>query len=110
MFSPALANLFKMEKKDFTRTRKQSFLGAMLFMISQLKKSLSVEIDIFVGHLNDKLSAGGIPFYIQRLYSKQKEDQSGCVQTSLIGHYQGVLPAGECRGEAFLRITRPGCR
>jgi hypothetical protein len=46
-----------MKEQDFTRTRKQSFLSTVLFMVNQLKKSLSVEIDGFVQHFNDRFSA-----------------------------------------------------
>jgi len=55
--NPGLVTRFKMKKQDFTRTRKQSFMSTILFMVNQLKKSLSVEIDGFVRHLNDKFSA-----------------------------------------------------
>lgn len=47
-----------MKKQDFTRNRKQPFLSTMLFMINLLRKSLAVEIDGFIQHLNDRLSAG----------------------------------------------------
>ena len=58
LFGQELAAKFKMKKQDFTRNRKQPFLSTLLLMINQLRKSLAVEIDGFVRHLNDKLSAG----------------------------------------------------
>lgn len=58
LFSESLAAEFKMKKQDFTRNRKQPFLSTLLFMINLLRKSLAVEIDGFVRHLNDRLSAG----------------------------------------------------
>lgn len=58
LFSQELAAEFKMKKQDFTRNRKQPFLSTLLFMINLLRKSLAVEIDGFVRHLNDRLSAG----------------------------------------------------
>jgi hypothetical protein len=58
LFSENLAVEFKMKKQDFTRNRKQPFLSTLLFMINLLRKSLAVEIDGFVRHLNDRLSAG----------------------------------------------------
>jgi hypothetical protein len=94
LFSPALANLFKMEKKDFTRTRKQSFLGAMLFMISQLNKSLSVEIDIFVGHLNDKLSAGVSRFTSSAFIQNRKK-----INPDVFKHLSSVIIKGFYRPE-----------
>jgi hypothetical protein len=45
-----------MRKQDFTRNRKQPFLSTLLFMLNLLRKSLSVEIDGFIRHLNDRLS------------------------------------------------------
>jgi len=53
-----LAAKFKMEEQDFTRNRKQPFLSALLLMINQLRKSLSIEIDGFVRYFNDRFSAG----------------------------------------------------
>lgn len=57
LFSQSLAAKFKMKEQDFTRNRKQPFLSTLLFMINLLRKSLAVEIDGFVRHLNDRLSA-----------------------------------------------------
>ena len=58
LFSQELAATFKMKKQDFTRNRKQPFVSTLLLMINQLRKSLAIEIDSFVRHFNDKLSAG----------------------------------------------------
>jgi hypothetical protein len=58
IFSQSLVSTFRMDDKDFTRNRKQSFSGTLLFMFNLLRKSLTVEIDIFVRHLNQRLSAG----------------------------------------------------
>jgi hypothetical protein len=58
LFSQELAARFKMKKQDFTRNRKQPFLSTLLFMINLLRKSLAIEIDGFVRHLNGRLSAG----------------------------------------------------
>lgn len=44
-----------MSEKDFTRNRKQSFSGTVLFMVNFLTKSLSLEIVNFVSHLKEKL-------------------------------------------------------
>lgn len=89
MFSPALADLFKMEKKDFTRTRKQSFLGAVLFMIGQLKKSLSVEIDGFVNHLNNKFSAGVSYFTASAFIQNRKK-----INPDVFKHLSSVIIKG----------------
>ena len=47
-----------MSEKDFTRNRKQSFSGTILFMVNFLNKSLSLEIVNFVNHLKEKLGRG----------------------------------------------------
>jgi len=57
LFSQDLVAKFKMKKQDFTRNRKQPFLSTLFFMLNLLRKSLAVEIDAFVRHLNDRLSA-----------------------------------------------------
>lgn len=56
MFNEDLAAHFKMKKQDFTRNRKQPFLSTLLFMINLLRKTLGVEIDGFIRHLNDRMS------------------------------------------------------
>ena len=49
---------FRMSDKDFTRNRKQPFYTTLLFMLNLLRKSLTIEIDGFVRHLNERLSSG----------------------------------------------------
>ena len=51
-----------MNEKDFTRNRKQSFSGTVLFMVNFLTKSLSLEIANFVNHLKEKLGSGQFTF------------------------------------------------
>jgi hypothetical protein len=62
-----------MEKQDFTRNRKQSFSGTLLFMFNLLRKSLAVEIDAFVRHLNTKLSAGISSFTTSAFIQNRKK-------------------------------------
>lgn len=52
LFSTELKDVFKLSETDFTRSRKQSFCGTLLFMINRITKSLSIEIDNFVRVLN----------------------------------------------------------
>lgn len=40
-----------MNSNDFTRTRKQSFSGTLLFMMNRITKTLSIEIDNFIREL-----------------------------------------------------------
>jgi len=51
IFSRFLKEQFRTTDKDFTRERKQSFSGTVLFLINFLTKSLSLEIVNFVAHL-----------------------------------------------------------
>ena len=48
IFSSDLKNIYKVNSNDFTRTRKQSFSGTLLFMMNRITKTLSIEIDSFV--------------------------------------------------------------
>ena len=43
---------YRMNKTDFSRTRKQPFGDMLLFMFNFLRKSLPIEIDNFVNFLN----------------------------------------------------------
>ena len=52
-----------MKEQDFTRNRKQPFCATLLFMLNLLRRSLTIEIDGFVRHLNEKLFSGGIAHY-----------------------------------------------
>jgi hypothetical protein len=47
-----------MKEQDFTRNRKQPFNATLLFMFNLLRKSLAIEIDGFVRHLNGRLFSG----------------------------------------------------
>ena len=46
---------YKMGKSDFTRSRKQSFHGTIVFILNFLTKSLSVEIDNFIGFIKQNI-------------------------------------------------------
>lgn len=47
-----------MREQDFTRDRKQPFSATLLFMLNLLRRSLAIEIDGFIGYINDRFSAG----------------------------------------------------
>jgi hypothetical protein len=78
-----------MKKQDFTRTRKQSFLSTILFMVTQLKKSLSVEIDSFVRHWNDKFSAGVSQFTSSAFIQNRRK-----IDPEVFKHLSSVLTKG----------------
>ena len=44
-----------MEKSDFTRSRKQSFHGTIVFILNFLQKSLSAEIQNFIGYIKQNI-------------------------------------------------------
>ena len=46
---------YKMEKSDFTRSRKQSFHGTIVFILNFLTKSLSAEIQNFIGYIKQNI-------------------------------------------------------
>ena len=56
IFSEELKMKYKENKKDFTRNRKQNFPSLILFMLNNLQKSLSIEIDNFITYLTQKLN------------------------------------------------------
>ena len=50
-FSSLLQQTYKINEKDFTRNRKQTFTNTLLLMINFLNKSLSLEIENFISIL-----------------------------------------------------------
>ena len=52
IYSDAIIQDYRMNRTDFSRTRKQPFGDMLLFMVNFLKKSLPVEIDNFVNYIN----------------------------------------------------------
>jgi Transposase DDE domain len=47
----SLQERFKLNEKDFTRKRKQSFLFTIIFISNFIRKSLSIEIENFISYL-----------------------------------------------------------
>jgi hypothetical protein len=73
IFSQELAMKFKMREQDFTRNRKQPFYATLLFMFNFLKKSLVVEIDGFVRHLNERLSSGNTQRFTSSAFTQNRK-------------------------------------
>jgi hypothetical protein len=63
IFSDKIRIEFKMNDKDFSRKRKQPFGEVLLFMFNLLRKSLAIEIDSFINHLNSKLESEPIKYF-----------------------------------------------
>ena len=55
IFSDEIIMNYKMSESDFTRNRKQPFGFVLMFMINLLKKSLVIELDNYLSHLNSKI-------------------------------------------------------
>lgn len=94
LINPNLAAQFKMDDKHFTRTRKQSFLSAVLLMVGQLKKSLNVEIDDFLQQLNNKLSLRALPFTSSAFVQNRKK-----INPDVFKHLSSVIIKGFYRPE-----------
>lgn len=68
LFSKSIVDTFRVSPKDFTRNRKQSFSGTVLFMINIISKSLSIEIDNFVSYFNQSCSTQGIQLFTKSAF------------------------------------------
>lgn len=55
IFSKEIISDYRVNEQDFTRKRKQPFGQVVLFMMNLLKKSMALEINNFLEHLNSKL-------------------------------------------------------
>lgn len=73
IFSPELAVKFKMKEKDFTRNRKQPFCATLLFMLNLLRRSLTIEIDGFVRHLNERLCSGSTRHFTSSAFIQNRK-------------------------------------
>ena len=78
-----------MEDKHFTRTRKQSFVSAVLLMVSQLKRSLSVEIDGFLQQLNSRLSLK-VPSFTSSAFVQNRKK----INPDVFKHLSSVIVEG----------------
>ncbi len=61
-----------MKNQYFTRERKQPFGAALLFMFNLLRKSLAVEIDNFVTHLNEKINLKKFKSFTQSAFVQNR--------------------------------------
>ena len=68
IFSSSLEQDFKVAKSDFTRTRKLSFSNTLLFMMNLLTKSLSIEIENFIGHLRQNCGSIGCKYFTKSAF------------------------------------------
>jgi hypothetical protein len=73
IFSEEIISDYKMNEKDFTRKRKQPFGQVLLFMLNLLRKSMVVEIDIFLQHLNSKLDCCSVKNFTSSAFVQKRK-------------------------------------
>ena len=73
IFGRELVAKFKMKEQDFTRNRKQPFSATLLFMFNLLRRSLAIEIDGFVRHLNERFSSGNTQHFTSSAFIQNRK-------------------------------------
>lgn len=73
IFSDEIISDYRMNKTDFTRKRKQPFGSVLLFMVNLLKKSLVIEIDNFMQHLNSKFENRGVQNFTSSAFVQKRK-------------------------------------
>ena len=87
IFSKELALKFKMKEQDFTRNRKQPFSATLLFMFNLLRKSLAIEIDGFVRHLNERLFSGSTRHFTPSAFIQNRKK----INPEVFNHLSDVI-------------------
>jgi hypothetical protein len=74
LFLEALKINYKIKESDFTRNRKQSFAGTILFMVNRITKSLAIEIENFVAYCNENcLDADFQPLFTKSAFVQYRK-------------------------------------
>ena len=73
IFSETIISDYKMNKQDFTRKRKQPFGSVLLFMFNLLRKSMAIEIDNFLQHLNSKLDSRSVQNFTSSAFVQKRK-------------------------------------
>ncbi len=73
LFSDSFKNRFKINPTDFSRNRKQSFAGTIVFMINLISKSLAIEIENFVSFCNDSCSEQDIQQFTKSAFVQYRK-------------------------------------
>jgi len=76
-----------MKEQDFTRNRKQPFSATLLFMFNLLRKSLAIEIDGFVRHLNERLFSGSIRHFTPSAFIQNRKK----INPEVFNHLSDVI-------------------
>lgn len=78
---------FKKNKQDFTRNRKQPFVATLLFMLNLLRRSLVIEIDGFIHHLNERLPSGNNRLFTSSAFIQNRKK----IDPEVFNHLSGVI-------------------
>lgn len=73
IFSKEIIADYRMREQDFTRNRKQPFSGVLLFMLNLLRKSMIIEIDNFLQHLNSKLDCQKVKNFTSSAFVQKRK-------------------------------------
>jgi hypothetical protein len=73
IFSDKIILDYKMNETDFTRKRKQPFGSVLLFMFNLLRKSLVIEIDNFIQHLNLRVESHTVKSFTKSAFVQQRK-------------------------------------
>ncbi|TRX22328.1 IS4 family transposase [Flavobacterium franklandianum] len=73
IYSEEIISDYRMNEQDFTRKRKQPFCQVLLFMLNLLRKSMVIEIDIFLQHLNSKLDCHKVKNFTSSAFVQKRK-------------------------------------
>jgi hypothetical protein len=73
IYSEEIISDYRMNGQDFTRKRKQPFCQVLLFMLNLLRKSMVIEIDIFLHHLNSKLDCHKVKNFTSSAFVQKRK-------------------------------------
>ena len=87
IFSDKIILDYKMNETDFTRKRKQPFGSVLLFMFNLLRKSLVIEIDNFIQHLNSRVESHTVKSFTKSAFVQQRKK----IKPDVFKYLSGVI-------------------
>lgn len=87
LFSESLQNAFKLNASDFSRRRKQSFSGTVVFMINLIRKSLAIEIENFVCYCNTFCPDSDLKLFTKSAFVQYRKK----ISSKVFKHLSNVL-------------------
>ncbi len=87
VFSDKIILDYKMNETDFTRKRKQPFGSVLLFMFNLLRKSLVIEIDNFIQHLNSRVELHTVQSFTKSAFVQQRKK----IKPDVFKYLSGVI-------------------